>query len=273
MIEKRANGAFIWIWATLALAVLVAAPASLEGVDPLEWSAEPTGLLRAPTLPALPNGGVQLVLDDDETPEAEFGFGGQTAQQFLWFNRFTPTSSFGFRLEEIWVLFTPGPNKAVGDAIQLAVYQDDDENPANGAQLLATFDVTIQILDGVTYSVYPLATPVVIEGGTDALIGVVNRFVETGVTGPTNPAAIDTTASQGRSWFALWMGDPPALPTLPPDLTMALIDPLVSGNWLIRGFGTGRQAVEVPAVQPVGLLLLVLGLGVTGVLALASRRT
>jgi hydroxymethylpyrimidine/phosphomethylpyrimidine kinase len=83
---------------------------------------------------------VQLVLDDD-TAENATGVLGAGAKQFLWFNRFASPGQF--RLEQVWVLFPPGANMTVGADIQLVVYHDPDGNPANGANLLATFDETI----------------------------------------------------------------------------------------------------------------------------------
>ncbi len=87
-----------------------------------------------PPLPPTSTFPVQLVLDDD-TADGSFGVATQTARQFLWFNRFSPAA--GFHLEEVWVLFPSGANMAAGGAVQIAIYEDPDGDPTNGATLLA----------------------------------------------------------------------------------------------------------------------------------------
>ncbi|MCB1032717.1 MAG: hypothetical protein KDD47_02655, partial [Acidobacteria bacterium] len=143
-----------------ALAFLLAwgeAPAvqAVEGL--LELRASEGGTEAAPPLPPPEIFPVQLVLDDD-AQEAAFGVtaaGG--ALQFLWFNQFAlPVGVEEFILQEIWVLFPGGANMMAGDAVQLAVYLDPDGDPTNGADLLATFDETIQAVDDVTFSVYAI---------------------------------------------------------------------------------------------------------------------
>ncbi len=81
------------------------------------YQPNPSPLESDPPLPSYP---VQLLLDDD-TAEGDFGVSiSGRAQQFLWFNRFTlPT--LPIVLEEVWVLFSPGDNMAVGDPIELVV--------------------------------------------------------------------------------------------------------------------------------------------------------
>ena len=77
-----------------------------------------------------------------------------------------------FAVEEMWVLF-PQDSTLAGADVQLAVYQDSDGDPTNGATLLATYDVQVQETDGQTFSVYTLdppaeITPALIRRGTDA---------------------------------------------------------------------------------------------------------
>ncbi|MCP4654871.1 MAG: hypothetical protein GY856_05560, partial [bacterium] len=172
------------------------------------WSYQPHEVFtpRAPEQPPVP---IELILDDGSF-EGDFGISGVglTAKQFLWFNQFDLTGGV-VTLEQIWVLFPPGPNMAVGNAVQLVVYHDPDSDPTNGGTLLATWDGTIQAIDGLTFSTYPLAAPLTLPSGGDALVGVISRFVDSHVTSSTNPASLDTSASQGRSWVAVWTGDPP----------------------------------------------------------------
>lgn len=213
---------------------------------------------------------IQLVVDDGGA-EADVGVadaGG--TRQFLWFNRFAGPGA-AFTLEEIWVLFSPGPQMAVGVPVELVVFHDPDGDPTNGATHLASFSETLQVLDGSTFSVYPLAAPVAVPAGGDVLIGVVDRFVTSGVTPSVFPAALDTSASQGRSWLAVWTGDPPAPPVLPATSGMTVVDSQqgTAGNWLIRGFGTPvvappPEVPEIPAFGATGPVLLGLLLGLAG---------
>jgi len=260
---RRAPGAILGV--ALVLAMGAAIPGS---ADELEWIFESAPPIDQ-TNPPLPPYPIQLIVDDD-TPEGVFGVGAQTAQQFLWFNRFANPGPF--RLDEIWVLFPAGAGTAVGDEVQLAVYLDPDGDPSNGADLLTTVTESVQAVDGSTFSVYPLGSPLTIVTSGDILIGVVDRFVESGVTPPTAPASMDTTASQGRSWLAVWTGDPPDPPLLPPDGVITPIDTFQPGNWMIRGFGSRAQPPAVPVVDGRGILLLVLLLSAAGWVVVRGRR-
>ncbi|MEM7052159.1 MAG: IPTL-CTERM sorting domain-containing protein [Acidobacteriota bacterium] len=219
------------------------------------WAADP--LRYTPTLaPFGPGDGAApgVLQVDDGTAEGTFGVGVGAARQFLWFNRFSLPPGLA-QVEEIQVLFPSGDNLAVGAAIELAVYVDADGDPSNGATLLSNLPEIVQSLDG-TFSVYPIDPPIIVPGDSDLLVGVINRFTNSGNDGPTSPAALDTTVSQERSWFALWSGDPPAQPTLPPDGSIDRIDDVVAGNWMIRARVSQPSAVQVPALGNLGLLLL-----------------
>ncbi|MCP3959464.1 MAG: IPTL-CTERM sorting domain-containing protein [bacterium] len=248
------------------LGLVLAVPAAGEGADS-DLGFEPRDFpeLAGPPLPDPAVFPVQLVLDDDGA-EGVFGFGGANARQFLWLNSFaSPGPIF---LEEIWVLFPAGMDVPVGGDVQLAVYVDPDGDPTTGAQLLAYYDEIIQVADGDTFSVYPLATPLQIDQPGDVLIGVVNRFFETGVDPPpSRPAALDTTLDQGRSYFALWIGDADD----PPDLAGSDVIALEPGNFMIRAFGRSAPAVEIPTLGDTGLAVLAVILGLVGVAA-ARRR-
>lgn len=211
----------------------------------------PRGVPLEPPLPDPADFPEQLVLDDD-TAESDFGLVGAESVPFLWLQRFSPPTPFV--LEQMWVLFPQDPLLAGAD-VQLAVYQDADGDPTNGAQLLATQDVEVQEIDGVTFSIYDLEPPVDVTSG-DAYLGVVSRYAES-PTPPTFPATLDTGTSQGRSWVAVWTGPPPADPTLPGDDETFLIDTFVPGNWLIRGFGrSGATVLEIPTLGAGGLSVL-----------------
>ncbi|MEM8996289.1 MAG: IPTL-CTERM sorting domain-containing protein [Acidobacteriota bacterium] len=219
-----------------------------------------------PPLPDPADFPVQLVLDDDSA-ENDFGFNGAESAPFLWLNRFSMTPPFA--VEEMWVLF-PQDSTLDGADVQLAVYQDADGDPTDGATLLATFDVVVQETDGQTFSVYTLDPPVEITDG-DAYLGVVSRYAES-PTPPTFPAVLDTTASAGRSWVAVWTGGPPAIPELPGDDENFLIDDFLPGNWLIRAFGRSTlDVLEIPTLGTVGLAAMALLLLIFGAVTMRRR--
>ncbi len=91
-----------------------------------------------------------------------------------------------------------------------------------------------------------------------------------GVPASTNPAAIDTTSPQGRSWYATWIADPPDPPALPSDDVTALIDPFVAGNWMIRAGGL-VEAAGIPSQTPVGIAILIGALALAGGLLISRR--
>lgn len=185
---------------------------------------------------------VQMVLDDGQQ-EQVFGVDDEAnAYQFVWFNRFTPqASNFPFVLKEIWVMFDAtymNANIHVGDDIDLVVYSDPDSEPTNGATWLATFAGEILAVDGAAWSAYSLSTPLAINDPGDVLIAVINRYVSSGISDLSYPAAIDTTAGQERSWLGWWWStDPPEPPELPPDGDLILMTGEYAGNWMIRGYG------------------------------------
>jgi len=224
-----------------------------------EWHPAKEIAEAVPPLPPPSTYPVQLVLDDD-TSDGAFGVAGQTARQFLWFNRFSPAA--GFHLDEVWVLFPAGANMAPGGAIQIAIYEDPDGDPTNGANLLSSFAATIQAADDNTFSIYAVPGSPTIPAGSDLLVGVVPRFIVSGATPPTFPAALDTTTTQSRSWVAAWSSDPPDPPVLVPvpDQTLALVDDFLpgGGNFMIRAFGTPQPVTEVPTLGGIGLGMLVL---------------
>jgi hypothetical protein len=253
--------------ALLLATVFLALPASPVAAQPAFDG--PTFELRsfpAETTPSLPLAGtpaVQLVIDDGGA-EGVFGLTGSGTRQFLWLNRFE--SPGPFRLDEIWVLFPSGTDAQTGDAIQLVVYADPDGDPTNGAQLVGTWDEVIQAADGSTFSVYTVS-PGLSLGAGSVLIGVVNRYYETGVDPlSTLPASLDTTASQASSFFALWAGDPPEPPDLATASLIDLLDGVTAGNFLIRGFGTEEALLDVPTLGWEGLALLAFALAMAGML-------
>lgn len=259
--------------ALLALMSLLAVSWAGAQDDPLQGGSWQLGELDplplAPDPPVdLP---VQLILDDDSL-EGTFGVsnGQGQANQFMWLNQFILDGLGPIELGELWVLFPPGDNMSEGSNVQLAVYHDTDDDPVNGAELLETFDVTVQVVDGATFSVYDIDSLPLPLGGY-LLVGVVPRFIQSGVTTNTNPAALDTTASQTQSWLAVWSTDPPADLSLTPDIFFDRIDTLAAGNFAVRAFGRDRFAVEVPTLNGWAFLALVWMLAAAGWWVLRRR--
>ncbi len=203
------------------------------------------------TSPLAPAAGVSLALDDGSYEDA-LGLvdsGAGVSFQFIWFNRFTPNpSDIPFNLEQIQVLFDGSAGVPLNGDIDLVVYQDNDTNPANGATLLRTIHETVKAVDGSTWSVYNLASPVAITSPGDVLIAVINRYVIDGASPISYPATIDQTSDQLRSWVGWWIAEPPDPPQLPTDDTLTLIGNVImpGGNWMIRGYGTTSGATPSP---------------------------
>jgi hypothetical protein len=199
-----------------------------------------------------PHGPINLVIDDGSAENSIGVTDGVSSYQFIWMNRFTPNAAdFPFNLEEISILWPVGQVSA-GNIVELVVYQDTDGDgdPSNG-ELMGTYNVTIQNVDGTTWDSYTLATPLLLGGPGDVLIGAINRWVTSGVSPSQWPANIDQTTSQGRSWIGWWNTDPPTPPALPPDNTFGTIDSLgFAGNWMIRASGTTASGVPWLTVDP-----------------------
>lgn len=213
----------------------------------------------------------ELVLDDGSV-EADVGLSVGTARQFLWFNSFDAPNEIDFAVDEIQVLFPAGPEIVPGAAVELVVFHDPDGDPTNGADLLGSFDDQVQVADGATFSIYTVDPPLAVPSGSGrVLVGVVNRFVESGVSPPSRPAALDTDSSAGRSWIATWVGDPPSPLALPPDDLLFTVDALEPGNWMIRALGTSATVVEVPVLGASGAAVLALLLALVAAFGLRRR--
>jgi len=190
-----------------------------------------------PVVPLALESAVSLVLDDGNRENA---IGLTTGGQFIWLNRFTPNpADFPFTLQEIRILFPNGSGISVGQLVDIYIYEDTDGdgNPGTGETFLAAYNnAAVQAVDDVTFSVYPIS-PLVLNGPNDVLIAVVNRTA--GIAAGTFVAAIDQTASAGRSWVGTYSsGNPGNPPTLPATGLWGIIDSFgLPGNWMIRGYG------------------------------------
>ena len=227
----------------------------------------PAGAALDPALPDVEDFEVQLVLDDDSA-EVDFGLVGAGSVPFLWMNRFELEAPM--RLEEIWVLFPRDP--ALENAeIEWVVFQDENETPLDGAQLHRASAARIQATDGVSFSVYPVQPPVELTE-PHVYLGVISRFAER-PTPPTFPAVLDTDGQGGQSWVGVWQGEPPRPPALPADDETFLIDELIPGYWMIRGFGQPLVVpLEVPALGDLARTLLAVWLALAALLFLRRRR-
>ncbi len=207
--------------------------------DALSLSSDLGPVQSVPADPWAPSGDVQLVVDDGS---AEDAIGLTAGGSFLWLNRFTPDpAEFPFFLDEISILFRN--SATVGEEMQLLVWEDTDGDgdPGTGANLLYSTRVDVQHNDGTTWNVYNIASPILLFGPGDVLIGVVNRDG----TG-THPAAIDTNASQERSWIGAYPSSPPDPPTLPaPDLWGTIDSFGFAGNWTVRGSGYSAVGLDM----------------------------
>jgi hypothetical protein len=180
------------------------------------------------------NADVELIVDDG-TRENGVGIGGTL--EFLWLNRFTPDpDSFPFNLDQVQIYFTADDMVNIGDDIRIVVYENVTGNtdPAVGSNFLYSYDTTVQTLG--TWNNFDLPEPVELNGPGDVLVGVIGLEVP-----GTDywPAAIDETATQGRSWAGWWTASPPPTPpTLPPTEDWTLIDAYFPGNWMVRGMGS-----------------------------------
>jgi uncharacterized repeat protein (TIGR01451 family) len=226
------------------LSGLTATPAAVSKPRQVELKldAAPGSAGSVATNPPVPDAPVALVLDDGSR-DNDIGIGG--TWEFIWANRFTPAAAdFPFMLNEVQIYFSSVGLVNVGDNIILAVYENTtgSVDPAPGSNLLATFPATVQAVD--SWNVYTLATPVLLSGPGDVIIGVIGLEIP----GTSYwPASIDQTATQQRSWAGWWLSSPPPdPPILPPDDTWILIDAYFPGNWMVRGYGETYMAYDIP---------------------------
>jgi len=215
----------------LALAGLLpaqeaAAQLSAKGLDPNPVTVE---LLPPPGDP------VNLVLDDGSRDNA---IGLTSGGQFIWLNRFTPTE-YPIELNTVLVYFSGQDGISLGETFDVYLYADTDGDgdPGTGSTYIGgQTGNAVAVLDN--WTTVNLAVPLGFSGPGDVLVAVVNRTA--GVLAGTFPAAIDQTASQGRSWIGLYgAGNPGNPPTLPADSLWGIIDSFgFAGNWMVRGSGT-----------------------------------
>jgi hypothetical protein len=185
--------------------------------------------------PQVSEDAVSLVLDDGSR---ENSIGLTAGGQFIWLNRFSPDPAmYPFTLTEVLMYFGSVDGVNIGESLDIYIYEDTDgdNNPGTGAVYLGSINgVTIQSLDG--WSVWALPTPIDLLTPGDVLVAAVNRTA--GTASGEFPAALDQTASQGRSWVGIYTGNPADSPVLPADINWGIVDSFgFPGNWMIRGSG------------------------------------
>ena len=225
------------------------------GTAPLTWQIAEAPVAMRIELTAegmdAPEAPISLIVDDGV---GENAIGLTNGGQFLWLNRFSPgAGNFPLQLQQVDVMFGYPAGGAggvnVGELVDIYLYEDADGNPANGATFKGSLlNQAVEAVDGATFSTYPLPAAVTFNGPGDVLIAVVNRTA--GVAAGTFPAALDQTASQGRSWIGLGAGATTNPPTLPP-ATFGTVDSFgFPGNMMVRGYGESAAACDTPADVP-----------------------
>jgi hypothetical protein len=219
----------------LLVVVLVAGVGLALAANPVFTSRPATS---PPTTPIEgPGDPVNMVLDDG-VAENNIGLNGSdVAYMYEWFNRFSPVE-FPIEVTRIDVYWDSAwAGVSGGEAIELVVYEGGDDPCTSGGTIRGGQNDTIAALD--TFDQYLLTTPAQVTSGPSVSLGVIDRWIVSGVSALCWPSALDTDVTQGRSFVAPWSTDPPVPPALPPDNICGLIDGFgFPGNWLIRGTGT-----------------------------------
>jgi len=175
---------------------------------------------------------VDLILDDGTIQNS---IGLSNGGEFVWLNQFSPHESlFPFVLKEVEIYFPFAQGMSAGERIDLFIYQTDQSEPDENAELLqALRDVPVSALG--QWTTFPLEVPIYLSEAKSILIAVVNR--ELGLNG--FPAAIDQSGEPaGRSWIGTYSGGVPDVPNFPSNGLWGKIDNLgFPGNWMIRGGG------------------------------------
>lgn len=229
------------------------------GDAPLTWSVgeEPGGVTLSVDEPTA--GATAAAADVDLRIDVGLGhnvLGVGPGTPVIFLNRFTPAAAdLPFTLDRVDVEFLGtldggGNGAVVGETFDVYVYQDDDEDPSNGATLLGSVkDVAVSVVDALQS--VPVPDGIAVDGAGDVLITVVARDATGG-----SPATFDDGPGVGRSWlgtnFDATIGDPPDLAALalqkPEDLG---IDGFDASNLVLRGHGVRGGAAVCTALADV----------------------
>jgi subtilisin family serine protease len=158
---------------------------------------------------------------------------------FMWLNRFSPApTDYPITLNTVQTAFGAA-NTAVGDTFDVFIYQDNDNDPSNGATLVGS--VLAQTITAPQDSLQTITIPggLTLTGSGDILVALVTR----------QPSAFPASVDNGlifehRSWIGATNSQ---TVTNAPDLaTLGFepIDTLLPGfhfNWIIRAQGTNTS--------------------------------
>jgi len=163
--------------ATVAITPLFAA--ELRHVGPTVLRSHPTVALPA-SMPVAQAGDrrVSFIVDGDFYNGDLGRFGGDInfAVQALYMNRFSP-KIFPLILDQVQIFFactqSNGSGDCLGREIDVIVAEDTDGDgtPQTGAETVVVHRGIIQSVDGVTFSVYDLDPPILLEGPGDIYVG------------------------------------------------------------------------------------------------------
>lgn len=183
-----------------------------------------------------------LLAVDDGTAETRIG--PPEREIIAWMNVLSPPPGrCDYAVEAVRIRWPEADEDLMpGDSARAFVYADadGDGSPATGAVLLAEVPgVRVPDDPGAAFTEYALASPVTLTDCADVIVAFVNVGMRRDVFFNA-PAAVDTTAPQGRSWVTL----PADTMTLPPDLSQLRLLKVgdaapVDGNFLIRAIARG----------------------------------
>jgi len=198
------------------------------------------------------NGSCVLKFDNYTGSGGLRAVGAGAGAHFVWLSRFTPdASAFPFTLTSVETTFVGnldggGVGAVVGEAFDIYIYQDSDNDPSNGATLLGS--VKNNVVASPLGALQTIALPgsgIAMAGPGDVLIAMVYDGTVGG-----SPAAADNSGPDAlRSWIGHIVDAPPQDPDLAAQ-NMQLIGDVIDGfthNWIIRGMGVqpSGQAVEL----------------------------
>lgn len=200
--------------------------------------------------------GYDLVIDQLGDPPASFNLLGSgtanPALQFMWLNRFSPQATdYPFTLTSIETIFGSQTSNGydatvMGETVDFYIFQDSDNNPANGATLVGKVEgVPVSVQDAYQTISLPGAG-ITLTGSGDVLIAMVNR----GRQGKY-PASADVGPDQSRSYISKIYSGANSFPAGDPDLSTLQIVPITTAlasftyNWVIRGHGTRPNGAPV----------------------------
>jgi subtilisin family serine protease len=188
--------------------------------------------------------GGACVFQVDALTSAFTAIGCRTYCGLLWLNRFTPDpADYPITITSISTIFANGDGwNEPGDRINVYVYQDDDEDPANGAALVGAYQGYTIAAPINTFTTIDLPTPIVVNGPGDVLIALTNPAPNAG----NHPATADQGPFAARSWATTFTdtGNAPNLSTANLRPNPVLI-PGFDSNWLIRAAGTNANGQPI----------------------------